>query len=332
MRRRLIALAGALLMLCGCGQSARSGPVARVPVGRRVRAPVRLRVTPAWVRDACAGFPVSLRDYCPLAIPAARDRGLAMSAYFAERKDRFNRLELDTGSESANQRANRPPRLVRGVLASGDIEQAFSGLLPQSDGAPVPVRDRLASSVGRKPLALGERRWTGLDGELSLAPGTGPVGSSSSFSRFLFFRWNDAMGSHSFGLRAWDPLQEAVRTLHALIDRVAALPARRFAYPPRNAEPGSAPMARSPSWLHSACRSLLGSSTCPRLVPATSASSVDLFYVPSGRARACCPHYLLSVEWGTPGNTPASTRPPGFAHLDIEAGGLATARVKAPSQ
>jgi hypothetical protein len=289
--------------------------------GARVRTPVKLRRTPVWVRDACGGFAVSMRRYCPTAIPVANEDGLTMSIVFAGPESPVNLLQLLSGSESSSdQRANRPPRLLGLVLASGDLERAFSGLLPRPDATPSRVRDGLAAAARREPLALGPRRWGGHSGELALAPSNGSV--PLAYFRYLFFRWQDASGSHAFGLHAWEPFTESVRTLHALVVRLAAAPPRRFAYPGRPGPAGVA-MARTPDWLLAACRALRTRPICPHLVPAVRPSSLDLFFLRNAGPTRNVRQDWLSAEWGTPYESePGRNRPPRFVHLDIRAGGV----------
>jgi hypothetical protein len=307
-------LSAAILAGCSSGSTAeQSSPV---------RSPVALRSTPVWVRDACGGFAASIRRYCPAAIPAGKEHALTMSIAFASRQNPLNLLQLLSGSESStNQRANRPPHLVGLLLVSGDLERALSGLLPPPGATPAQVRDGLASAARRAPLALGRRRWAGHEGELALAPSQGPI--PLAYFRYLFFRWQDGSGTHAFGLRAWEPFTESVRTLHALVDRLAPAPRRPFAYPPQKARGLGVAMARTPEWLLAACRALRTRPICPRQIPAARLSTLDLFFLPNAGPTPSLPQDWISAEWGVPfGNDPALNSPPRFVHLDIRAGAM----------
>ena len=282
---------------------------------------VALRRTPAWVRDACGGFPLSMRRYCPVVIPAGNENGLTMSVVFAGAGTPANLLQLLSGSESAgNQRANRPPHLLGLLLGSGDVDRALAGLLPSAGASSARVRDGLVAAPRREPLALGRRRWAGHAGRLALAPSNGPV--PLAYFRYLFFRWRDASGPHVLGLRAWEPFTESVRTLRTLLGRLAEAPAKRFRYPARRVRTGVF-TARTPDWLLAACRALRTRPICPGRIPATPRTSLDLFFLRNAGPTRTTHQDWLSAEWGTPYESdPALNRPPRFVHLDIRAGGV----------
>jgi hypothetical protein len=272
------------------------------------------------VRDGCGAFTVSLRLFCPRAIPVGGHGKLTMSIVVATRRNPVNVLDLETGSESlGDQRKNRPPNLVGVLLVGGHLEQALSGLLPRAESPPERVRAGLANVARSKPISLGRRRWAGLEGELSLAPSRGRY--PLAYFRYLFFRWHDVHGAHAVGLRDWEPFPESVRTLHALIDDLAPAGAKRFAYRAHAGPVAGVEMARTPAWLLAACRALRTRPICPQQIPAASPSYVNVFFEPSivgpgGRQD------WLSVEWGTPHGDTANNRPPGFLHLDLRAGAI----------
>jgi hypothetical protein len=286
----------------------------------RVREPVRLRRTPAWVLDACGGFAISMRRFCPSVIPAGGNGRLTMSIVLASRLDPINILDLEAGSESVgDQRRNRPPRLVGVLLASGKLRQALPGLLPRRGAVPGRIHDGLANAARRKPLSLGRRTWAGRVGELGLAPSRGRY--PLAYFRYLFFQWHDSNGAHALGLRVWEPFTESVRTLHRLADGLAPQPAMSFAHPTRPAQQTGVAMARTPGWLLAACRALRTRPICPAQIPAARANSVDVFFEPNilgpgGRQD------WISAEWGTPHGDTAENRPPRFVHLDLKAGAL----------
>jgi hypothetical protein len=251
-----------------------------------------------------------------------------MSLVLASRRDPFSLMELESGNESVgDQHRNRPPHHVGILLAAGHLERALSGLLPRPDARPARVRAGLANAPRKNPLSLGRRRWAGLRGELSLAPSQGPI--PLSYFRFLFFRWDDASGAHVIGIHDWEPFGESVRTLHALVERLAPAAASPLAYRARARARGGVAMARTPAWLLGACRGLRTRPICPRQIPAAEPTSIDVFYEPdaevgpSPTARAD----WLSAEWGVAyGNEPTRNRPPRFVHLDFKAGAVGLAR------
>jgi hypothetical protein len=330
MRMRACALSVCLLGGCSFGSEsepststrpAQSGSAMPKSGPELSKEPIQLRPTPAWVKDACGGFPASNRRFCPASIPVAGKGELTMSLVFAKRTNRVNLMQLQAGQESfGDERRNRPPSLAAVLLVSGDLQQALAGLLPPANStSAAPIRDGLANMARTKPLSLGPKRWAGLEGELALAPSRGRY--PLAYFRYVFFRWRDASGAHAFGLRAWEPFTESVRTLRALITRLRPVAARRVSHRENESAPGGVPLARSPAWLLAACRALRTRPICPGRIPAAHVSSLDLFFEPSivgpgGRQD------WLSVEWGVPHGDTANNRPPGFLHLDLRAGAL----------
>jgi hypothetical protein len=261
-----------------------------------------------------------MRQFCPAVIPAGGNGRLTMSVVFASRRDPFNILDLEAGSESiGDQRRNRPPRLLGVLLVSGNLRRALPGLLPRPGAVPGRIHQGLANAARTEPLSLGRRRWAGLEGELGLAPSHGRY--PLAYFRYLFFRWHDSNGLHAFGLRAWVPFTESVRTLHRLVDRLAPEPSRRFASPASAAPPTGVAMAGTPVWLLAACRALRTRPICPAQIPAAHARSVDVFFEPNIPGPAGRQDWL-SAEWGVPRGDTADNMPPRFVHLDFRAGAV----------
>src|SRR5262249_27850267 len=109
-----------LVLIAGCGTSS----------AEPTSAPVPLRATPPWVRDACGGLPAPLRSSCPSALPAGPS-AMTLTIIRATHRYPVNLLQVEAGGEYfGNQRRNRPPRYVGVVVASGQVRRALPELFP----------------------------------------------------------------------------------------------------------------------------------------------------------------------------------------------------------
>jgi hypothetical protein len=306
------ACAVGVALLGGCGGTA----------GAPAGSPVRLHAIPAWIRQACAGLPESIRDFCPTAVPVG-PRGLTLSLARATRRYPLNLFQLEAGGEYfGNQRRNRPPLYVGLFLATGNLDRTLPALFPPPGTRPASVRDGLAEVARTKGLPFGRRRWAGLDGELSLAPSHGRI--PLVYFNYLLFRWHDRTGNHVVGLHKWEPFHETVRTLHALVNRLAPAAAAPLASPASPPGRGAIAMTRMPRWLLTACRSLRTRPICPRRIPAADPRLIDLYYEPRWRSgRSSAQQDLIGVTWGAPyENRPTRNTPPRFLHLELAAGAV----------
>jgi hypothetical protein len=159
-------------------------------------------------------------------------------------------------------------------------------------------------------------------GQLMLAPSRGR--SALVYFHYLVFRWREAGSEVAIGLHAWEPFRETVQTLHAMVERLDDVPSTRIAMP---RAPGSHPvsMAPPPEWFTRACRSLRTRLICPTRIPVGPTTYVSVLFEPRWRSSQGKADDLLGVEWGAPGPDPARNRPPGFAHLELAAGGVSLA-------
>lgn len=291
--------------------------------------PVTLRPTPSWVREACGGFPASIRSFCPSAFPAAAGHGLVVSIVTATPGDSLNLLQLEAGrgESDGDQHQNRPPRDVGVFLASGDLDRALPTIFPRSLRPSSPVRDGLANRTRTHALSLGRRRWAGIHGKLSLAPSQGRY--PLVYFHYLVLRWGDAGGETAIGLHAWEPFTETVQTLHALVDRLTPAPQAPLSEPRLPSPSGGLAMTRTPGWLRAACRALRTRPICPTRMPAADPGSITVFHEPSWRSGSTPKRWqdLLDVAWGAPyGSQPTRNHPPRFLHLRLSAGDVPVAR------
>jgi hypothetical protein len=299
-----------------------SGVVRTTPGPKLGDGPIRFRMTPRWVTEACGGFPAGFRRWCPAAIPKAGTGELTMSVVFAQGRNQLNLMELLSGTENAaNESRNRPPRLAGVLVAGGDLGQGLGGLLPKRTAVPpATIRDGLLAAGRRAPLDLGPRRWAGLRGDLSLAPSRGRF--PLSYFNYVFFRWRDAGQAHAIGLRAWEPFTETAHVLRKLVRALKPAAPTSFEGRPFPREVDGIAMAQAPTWLLSACRALRTRPICPTRIPKTQRSLLNVFFEPNivgpgGRQD------WLSVEWGIASGDTDNNRPPAFLHLDLRAGAIA---------
>jgi hypothetical protein len=272
---------------------------------------------PAWIRQACGGVSESVRAFCPTVVPAG-PRGLTLSLVRATRRYPLNLLQLEAGGEYfGDERRNRPPRYAGLFLASGNLDRTLPELFPPPGARPAAVRDGLANVARTRGLPFGRRRWAGLDGELSLAPSQGRI--PLVYFNYLLFRWHDRTGDHVLVLQKWEPFHETVRTLHALVDRLAPAEAVALASPASPTATGAVAMTPTPPWLLTACRSLRTRPICPSRIPAANPRLIDVYYEPRWRSG----QDLIGVSWGAPyENRPTRDAPPRFLHLELVAGAV----------
>jgi len=286
------------------------------------RSPVPLRATSSWIRAACGGF-ADLRHFCPRAAPAGRGSGVTLSMAIGTRRYPLNLLQVEQGGEYfGNQRHNRPPRFVGWFLMSGQLERLLPAIYPDLRGPGTPPRNGQAETSRRHALLLGQMTWGGIRGQLVLAPSNGT--GALVYFHYLIFRWRSNGHEVAIGLHAWEPFRETAQTLHAMVDRLHAVPSTPIAGAPIR-HPHPVPLTRPPDWLSLACQSLRTREICPTRIPAGPTSYISLLYEPGWRSSHNRRDDLLSVEWGAPRLDPARNRPPAFTHLELVAGGISLA-------
>jgi hypothetical protein len=165
-----------------------------------------------------------LRRACPRLVPrvrAAYQSHLAVD--LAGRGLRLDIFNLERGGEyPAEPELNRPPRMAHLVIAGGEVERSA----PVFDLAGRP-RVRLRNGLVRlqrvRSFSFGRVRWSGLRGDLFLAPSY-PRGGM--LGNHLVFRWGGDR-RYIVSLHAWEPLTEAVATLKAIVASTPAASRRR---------------------------------------------------------------------------------------------------------
>jgi hypothetical protein len=303
--------------MAGCSLTSSSEDGTEQTARTVTSSPVHLQATPTWIRSACGGF-AELRHFCPAAAPAAGGEDVSLSMAVETPRYPLNLLEVESGGEySGAQRLNRPPRFVGWFLMSGRLGQVLPAIFPRRDGLGTPPENGQADTSRRHALFLGRMRWGGISGQLLLTPSGGSA--ELVYFHYLVFRWRDAGSEVAIGLHAWEPFRETVQTLHAMVDRLQAVPSVPIAMPQT---PPSQPVAMTtpPEWLTRACKSLRTRSICPTRIPVGPTNYVSVFFEPRWRSSHGRSDDLLSVEWGAPYPNPARNRPPAFAHLELAAG------------
>jgi hypothetical protein len=168
----------------------------------------------------CERSPV-LRAACPRLVPRVRAAYLShLAVELVGSPHRLDTFNLERGGEypGAPER-NRPPRMAHLVIVGGEVERAA----PVFDLARAPrtrPRNGLMRLARARPLSFGRVRWSGLSGDLFLAPSY-PRGGM--LGNHLVFRWGSKR-RYVVSLHAWEPLLEAETTLRAI---VASTPAAR---------------------------------------------------------------------------------------------------------
>jgi hypothetical protein len=161
-----------------------------------------------------------LRPACPRRVPRVR---AAYSSHLAmERPGEGGRLavfNLERGGEHPGQpERNRPPRMAHLVIVGGVVERSA----PVFDLARAPrrkLRNGLVRPERVRSLSFGRVTWSGLAGDLFLAPSY-PRGGM--LGNHLVFRWGAARNRYVVSLHAWEPLTEAVATLKAIVGSTPA--------------------------------------------------------------------------------------------------------------
>ena len=200
-----------------------------------------LVVIPRRVSKACAAQKL-IRPICPGLIPKTPHvAGMTLRVIQAKPslKNRvcFAEFNLVVGGESPhNPERNRPSHSFFHVaLAAGWFGSTSPFPFPQSEvthrtgehlrnGEMYDQRDR--------PISFGQRDWNGISGYLFLAP---PEELGGLFGNHLVYYWESRGVNYIFSLHSWEPLTQAVATLHRLLDTI-----------PSQQPPGHTPMGCYP--------------------------------------------------------------------------------------
>jgi hypothetical protein len=279
--------------------------------------------TPSWALAACASVP-ELRRFCPSLVPLTRTRQWTLSFYAPTRRYPVATFQLQSGVQwGGNQEhVHRPPIFGNTVVLGGGFMRLASRAFPTSRARPVAVRDEMANGLRRQAIPLGRRAWSGIEGELSLTPTI--YAAEGTLADLVAFRWHDALGDHAVGLNVWEPLTDAVATLHAVVSTLTQQPAVPR---PRTVAPvGGVPMAAAPARLSMICRTrAILRAACPSRAPAGGVHSAYVTVAPNPwDRRSKPPSLLVSAEYAF-----GRGRPP-FVHLELATGRIPIARRYAP--
>ena len=176
----------------------------------------------------------------------------------------------------------------------------------------------MANGLRRRAIDLGRRSWSGIEGELSLTPSL--YGANGVLADLVVFRWRDALGDHAVGINVWEPLPDAVATLHAVVSTLTRQPP--VPQPRTVAHVGGVPMTVAPRWLSMICRTRpLLQAACPSRVPEGNVRGAFVSIVPRpwGK-RPKRPSLLVSAEYAFG----RSHKP--FVHLELATGRFPIAR------
>jgi hypothetical protein len=162
-----------------------------------------------------------LRAACPRLVPRVRAPYLShLAIELAGSRHRLDIFNLERGGEYPLEPArNRPPRMAHLVIVGGDVERS-APVFDLAHAKHAELRNGLMRLVRARPISFGRVRWSGLSGDLFLAPSY-PRGGM--LGNHLVFRWGRGH-RYVISLHAWEPLVEAAATLKAI---VASTPAAR---------------------------------------------------------------------------------------------------------
>lgn len=191
---------------------------------------VAMQPTPRRLLSMCRGV-ARLRAVCPSRVPRTEygyQRLTRVHVCERGRGDclvrRVDLFEMQYGGENRRRpEANRPPAFAHLVLYAGDLG-GRTGYQKHGDSAflfdwpdpreSVRSRDGLLRRSGSEALWLGKETWSGITGELVLAP---PWPSGGLFGNHLIFRFGTEARGRVVSLHAWEPFSEAVATLKAVV-------------------------------------------------------------------------------------------------------------------
>jgi hypothetical protein len=183
--------------------------------------PVRL-VPLAPKRVAYCSRSRLLRPACPRLVPRVRAAYLShLSLAPSDDRRRMDIFNLERGGEYPSEpERNRPPRMAHLVIAGGAVENA-APVFALAHARRTKPRNGLMRLARVRSVSFGRVRWSGLIGDLFLAPSY-PRGGM--LGNHLVFRWGSPKRRFVVSLHGWEPLRESVVTLRAI---VASTPAAR---------------------------------------------------------------------------------------------------------
>jgi hypothetical protein len=279
--------------------------------------------TPSWALAGCASVP-ELRRFCPSIVPLTRTHQWTLTFLAPSRRYPVAVFQLQSGVQwGGNQEhVHRPPIFGNTVVLGAGFMRLEPRAFPTSRAKPVAVRNGIANGLRRHAIALGHRTWSSIKGELSLTPTV--YAAEGALADLVVFRWHDALGDHAVGLNVWEPLTDAVATLHAVVSTLTPQPAVPRAR--TVARVGGVPMTAAPGWLSMFCRTrAILRVACPSRVPEGGAHAAFVTVVPNPwDKRSKPPSLLVSAEYALGRDRPR------FVHLELATGRFPIARRYAP--
>ena len=168
--------------------------------------PAALKRLPPEVIRRCASVP-TLRGVCPTKVPAAAGE---LRAFDAHLRGLWGFI-VEAGDPGALDGKADPPDLVEVHLIAGD------GLGdPIRNLKPAPDLERVARWRWRPWLLDEEVTWGGRTGRVVLWPER----PGNITSDHVSFDWSERGTRFRLSLRAWEPIQESVATLEAVVRSV----------------------------------------------------------------------------------------------------------------
>jgi hypothetical protein len=239
MLKRIVLLAGIVLLLAGCPDSGQpttqetESPHPSVsaetpspsptrkpkghddekkkgdePAGPDVDPPRGFEVvsTKAWTR-CNAGPP--LKGACPTVVPKTKRNYLVES--FGRPGGRFSVLEMSSGAPRDDPRANAPPAFAHVVLEAGGPRYLidFGGVAATAE-----LSDSLLEQSRAGAISLGKRNWGGRKGRLLLAE---PFPGGGAHGDHLVFEWKRGGVIHRISMHAWVPAAKAEKTFETVV-------------------------------------------------------------------------------------------------------------------
>lgn len=174
--------------------------------------PVPLMRLPESHLQKCRSFP-AVAPVCPEEIPVVEtDAGRAQA--FRSGKGHFVFFSEWGAPYPGLSPKNAPPRFIHLVIHAGDLSSAFPFEWPErTNGLPDPIPKKR-----RPPLLLENVTWSGIQGQLLLAP---PFPMGGLDGDHVIFRWSEDDRDYALSLHAWTPVAETLDALKEIVSTIA---------------------------------------------------------------------------------------------------------------
>lgn len=176
-------------------------------------APAVLKPLPQQVWKRCASVP-TLREACPSKVPV----GMGELRSYDARLPGLWGFVIEFGDPSAVTTGEGPPELVEVHLVAGEALAE-----PTRNLKAAPDLERAGRWRWRPWLLDDDVTWGDETGRVVLWPENPGDLSSDHVS----FDWSEDGTRYRLSLRAWDPLEESVATLEAVVESMGQKPGRR---------------------------------------------------------------------------------------------------------